>query len=82
MESDDRRHAPAGQFRVVGYDKYDYSDYVVDDVATFAEARQIARDRASVANALPTSFSDVYFVYDDEGQCLLHVTFNDLHDNP
>lgn len=78
MELDDRRRAQPSRFRVVGYDQYDYSDYLVGDFATRQEASQIARARAAEANGIPTSFSDLFFVYDDQGVCLERVTYDDL----
>ena len=41
MNPGDRRRAPEGKFRVVGYDQYDYTDYVVGDFATPQEAGQV-----------------------------------------
>ena len=79
-ETDDRRRAPPGEFRVVGYDQYDYSDYVVGDFATPEEAGRVARARAASPNGTPTSFSDLFFVYDDQGTCLERVTYDELQE--
>ena len=65
-------------FRVVGYDQYDHSDYVVKDVISSEEAIRIAKANAGVPNAIPTSFCDQYFVYDDCGTLLLHVEYDDI----
>jgi guanosine-3',5'-bis(diphosphate) 3'-pyrophosphohydrolase len=73
----DRRRAPLAQFRVVGYDQYDYTDYIVGDFPTRQEASLIASTRAAEANGIPTSFSDLYFVYDDQGVCLEQVANHD-----
>lgn len=78
MSSPDRRTAPAGLFRVIGHDQYDYSDYVVGDYPTLEQAQQEARTRASVRNASPSSFCDVFFVYDEQGTCRYQVTYDDL----
>lgn len=78
MDADELRRAPAGKFRVIGYDQYDYSDYLIGDYGTRAEAIQTARDRAKVPNGIPTSFSDLYLIYDDQGICLGKITFDDL----
>ena len=78
MNPGDSRRAPEGKFRVVGYDQYDYTDYVVEDFATAQEAGQVARSRAAVPNGIPTSFSDLFFVYDDRGICLEQVTYDDV----
>lgn len=75
---DDRRTAPAGLFRLTGHDRYDRSDYFVADYPTLDEAVEEARKRASVPNATPTSFSDVFFVHDDKGTCRFQVTHDDL----
>lgn len=79
MSPDDRRRAPTGLFRVVGYDQYDYLDYVVGDFNTPEEATRIATARAGEPNGIPTSFSDLYFVYNDRGECLKRVTFDELN---
>ncbi len=78
MESVNTRCAPKGKYRVVGYDRYDYTDYVVGDFATFKEAGKAARAKAAVRNAIPASLSDLFFVYDDKGICLEQVTYDDL----
>jgi hypothetical protein len=73
MNPGDSRRAPEGKFRVVGYDQYDYTDYVVGDFTTRQEAVRVARAKAAVPNGIPTSFSDLFFVYDDRGICLEQV---------
>ena len=78
MNPGDSRRAPEGKFRVVGYDQYDYTDYVVGDFTTSQEAGRVARAKATVPNGIPTSFSDLFFVYDDQGICLEQVTYDDL----
>ena len=55
MNPGDSRRAPEGTFRVVGYDQYDYTDYVVGDFATPQEAVRVARAKAAVPNGIPTS---------------------------
>jgi hypothetical protein len=79
----DRERTPArGYFRLTGYDQYDYSDYFVGDYSSLDLAIHGARERAATPNGLPTSFSDVYFVHDDEGVCKYHVTHDDLFPRP
>ncbi len=78
MDSANTRCAPEGKLRVVGYDRYDYMDYVVGDFATSEEAGKVARAKAAVPNAIPTSLSDLFLVYDDKGICLEQVTYDDL----
>lgn len=64
------RIAPPGQYRVVGYDQYDYSEYVVGDYSSEEAARTVAAERHAKPNAIPVSFSDIYFVVDDQGEQL------------
>ncbi len=78
MDSGNIRCAPEGKFRVVGYDRYDYTDYVVGDFATSREAGKVARAKSAAPNAIPTSLSDLFLVYDDKGTCLEQVTYDDL----
>ena len=77
MNPGDSRRAPEGKFRVVGYDQYDYTDYVVGDFTTPREAGRVAWAKPAVLNGIPTSFSDLFFVYDDRGICLEQVTYDD-----
>lgn len=78
MGDNDRRTAPAGLFRLTGYDQYDYSDYFIADYPTLEQAAQEARHRASTPNGSPPSFSDLFLVYDDRGICKYRVTHEDL----
>ncbi len=74
----DRRTAPPGLFRLIGYDQYDYSDYFIADYPTLERAVEEARRKASVPNGSPTSFSDLFLVHDDRGTCRFRVTHDDL----
>jgi hypothetical protein len=78
VSPNDWRCAPQGKFRLVGYDQFSYADYLVGDFATLEEARGAARAQAAVPNGSPTSFSDVFFVYDDRRICMERVTYDDL----
>ena len=65
-------------FIVIGYDQYDYSDYLVGHYISLSRARKAAHNKAHIANADPTWFSDVFFVYDDAGECRYRMTFDEL----
>jgi hypothetical protein len=69
------RRAPHSMYRVIGYDRFDRSDYLVNDFDTQAEAETVARQKAAVPNAIPPSFSDKFFVFDDQGNCLEGFTY-------
>lgn len=77
-DSDAARRARKGCYVVIGYDQYDYRDYEVGQYISLSRAKKAARNKARMANADPTSLSDVYFVYDDAGECRYQVTFDDL----
>ena len=77
LERNELRRAPLAQFRVIGYDQYDCKDYFVGDFPVRQEAEQIARGKAADANGIPTSFSDLFFVFDDQGVCLERVSYLD-----
>ena len=79
MVFEERRPAPPGLFRVIGYDQFDYTDYTVGDFPTAEEAHCAAQNCASQPNGIPTSFSDIYFIYNDQGVCLRRITYDDLH---
>lgn len=74
------RVPPCGLFRLTGYDQYDYSDYFIGDYPTLESAIQEARARASEANASPSSFSDIFLVYDHLGVCRYRITHDELKD--
>ncbi len=77
LERNERRRAPLSLFRVVGYDQYDCNDYLVGDFPNRQDAGRIARAKAAEANGIPTSFSDLFFVFDDQGVCLERVSYHD-----
>jgi hypothetical protein len=79
MTDPSERTAPRGQFRLTGFDCYDYSDYFLGDHPDLAPAIREARKRAATPNGLPTSFSDIYYVHDHRGDCRYRVTHDDLH---
>lgn len=56
--------APEGKFRVVSVDLFEHEDYLVDDFDDYQKAFDVA-DNHNAARA--SSMSDVYYVYDDEG---------------
>ena len=58
--------------------EYGYTDYPVGSYILFSCAKKTARNEARKANAWPTSFADIFFVYDDTGECRYRVTFDDL----
>ncbi|SNB44913.1 hypothetical protein [Geobacter sp. DSM 9736] len=72
------RIAPSGLFRLTGYDQYDYCDYRVGDYPSLEIAIREARSRALTPNAVPSSFSDIFFVYDHLGVCRYRVTHDEL----
>lgn len=78
MSGKEERSAPCGLFRVTGYEQYDYCDYWVGDYPTLESAIQEARSRASAANAIPSSFSDIFFVYDHLGVCRYRISHDDV----
>lgn len=78
MSADLERRAHKGCYVVIGYDQYDYSDYLVGHYISLSGAKKAARNKARTANGDPTSFSDVFFVYDDAGECRYRITFDEL----
>nr|WP_157051610.1 hypothetical protein [Agarivorans gilvus]GGB14177.1 hypothetical protein GCM10007414_29500 [Agarivorans gilvus] len=70
------RKASHGKYRVMGYDQYDYSDYFIDEFVSLEQAMALLKKRVAKSNALPTSFSDVYFIYNDLEQALYRGTFD------
>lgn len=78
MSATPEHRAYKGCYVVIGHDQYDHSDYLVGHYISLSRAKKAARNKARRANGLPTSFSDVFFVYDNKGACLYRITFDDL----
>jgi len=57
--------APPDQFRVVGVDTFDSTDWVVDDYDTFAEARKVAEKKGGIMLKM--------HVYDEHGKHLFEA---------
>lgn len=73
-----QHRAYRGGYVVIGHDQHDHSDYLVGHYISLSRAKKAARNKARQANGLPTSFSDIFFVYDSKGTCLYRITFDDL----
>lgn len=70
------RKASFGKYRVLGYDQYDYSDYFIEEFDTLEQALKLLKKRTLKANGTPTSFSDVYFIYNEKEEALYKGTFD------
>lgn len=71
------RKASSEKYRVIGYDQYDYNDYFIDEFSNIDHAIDLLKRRCATSNATPSSFSDVYFIYNDKEQMLYKGTFDD-----
>ena len=71
------RKASVGKYRVLGYDQYDYNDYFIDEFDYLEQAIDLLKKKASKANGTPTSFSDEYFIYNDNEVALYKGTFDE-----
>ena len=78
MSESSQHRAPKGCYLVIGHDQFDHTDYQVGRYISLSRARKAARNKARTANGDPTSFSDIFFVYDSAGGCLYRVTYDDL----
>ena len=78
MSDTPEHRAYKGCYVVIGHDQHDHSDYLVGHYISLSRAKKAARTKARRANRLPTSFSDVFFVYDSKGACFYRITFDDL----
>jgi hypothetical protein len=74
--------ATTGQYRVVGYDQYDYSEYFIDELPNLEQALRLLKTKCAAPNATPTSFSDVYFIYNDKEEILYKGTFDNGIEQP
>lgn len=71
------RKASFGQYRVLGYDQYDYSDYFINEFTELKLGVDLLETKCSTANATPTSFSDIFFIYNDKEEALYKASFDD-----
>jgi hypothetical protein len=71
------RKASPGTFRVIGYDQYDYSDFFVGEFDNMEEAIELIKVESSTPNAIPASFSNIYFVYNDKKEALYKASFEE-----
>ena len=62
--------APPKQYRLMGFDQYDKTHYLIGDYPSRSLAVKKARRYALRPNGLPIDFSDYFHVYDDKGICL------------
>ena len=67
MEQNNKLIAPKGEFRVIGVDLFDSTDYIVKDCPKQEEAFSIADDHNKERKG---SMNDVYYVYDDAGKLI------------
>ena len=70
------RRASSGIYRIVGYDQYDQNDYFVGEFNERSKALEKIKAKSSVSNGSPTSFSDVFFIYNDQEQLLYRATYD------
>jgi ankyrin repeat protein len=77
VENKHSRKASLGKYRVVGYDQYDYRDYFIEEFENIDDAIHLLKERVAKPNGSPTSFSDVYFIYNDKEEALYKGTFDE-----
>lgn len=70
------RKASPGQFRIVGYDQNDYTDFFVNEFDDLNKALEEAEVKRAVPNAVPTSMSTIYYIYNDQGKLLYRATYD------
>ncbi len=73
-EDKNTRRASPGKYRVTGYDQYEKRDFYVSEFDDLEEAIALLSIKRASPNAIPVSFSDVYFVYDDKEVGLYRAT--------
>lgn len=76
MDIHDRKASP-GKFRILGYDQNDYTYHFVDELDDMDKAMAELEVKRSVPTAMPTSMSNIYYLYNDQGKALYKATHDD-----
>lgn len=71
------RKASSGKFRIVGYDQNDYTYHFVDEFDNLQKTLDEVEAKRSVPTAMPTSMSNIFYIYNDQGQALYRGTYDD-----
>jgi hypothetical protein len=77
MTEEKIRQASPEMYRIVGYDCFDYTDYVVDECDALESALSILQKSCAKPNAIPVTDSNVYFIYDDKGEALYRCSYSE-----
>jgi len=67
-------HAPAGMYRLIGYDRYDYSEHFIADYDAWDAAHAGLKDQLASLHA-DNQFT--LFIYNDRGDCLAKGSVED-----
>ena len=78
MSATQEHRAYKGCYVVIGHEQQGHRDYLVGHYISLSRAKKAARNKARRTNGLPTSLSDLFFVYDSKGACLYRISFDDL----
>lgn len=68
---------PVGKYRLIGYDQYDYNYYFIGEFETIEQTMGLLKEKIAKANGMPTSFSDVYYIYNDKEKALYKGSFDE-----
>lgn len=71
------RVASPGKFRIVGYDQNDYTYHFVEEFDDLEGALKELESKRSVPTATPTSMSNIYYIYNDQGKTLYRATYDE-----
>lgn len=71
------RAASPGKFRIVGYDQNDYTYHFVDEFDDLDKALGELEVKRSVPTSIPTSMSNIFYIYNDQGKAVYRGTHDD-----
>lgn len=75
MDIQERKATP-GKFRIIGYDQNDYTYHFVDELDDIDKAMEAMEAKRSVPTATPTSMSNIFYLYNDEGKAMYRASYD------
>lgn len=76
MDTHERTASP-GKFRIVGYEQNDYTYHFVAELDDLEAALKELEVKRSTPTAMPTSMSNIFYIYNDQGKALYRASYDE-----